>query len=423
MLRLLSALMLLLGALVAPEGTSKTCPACSSPSHCRNITCPSAQDSCLFSQMQLENGTVVENGSCVAPGQCREGISTLTYAPNSKLWVSTTCCANSCGITDPRQEPGPKANHVTCQYCSGNKSAPCDSLSVMNCTGNQTKCVTLNGTWSGAGPQILKGCATPDVCHLQVNDTLGPKKSGFRLISKPDCKPQAPPTKPGPHAAVIHTNPKATICFTCSDLHRCDPLPCPEDRNYCLRTAGIAALGDGNSVSWRNGSCVASTDCKLNNSTSALTYGLGLGFWVNTTCCQGDCQKPTQLAALPALSKYLCPTCLKSQLGSCSSSFYMQCPRGETQCVQLDLTSDEGRRNVSVRGCGTRDLCSAPAVRERLLELPALPELRGLRLSRPPACSPRRRPVPESRGPSGAARGLRLALPLLAVALGAATLC
>ncbi|XP_023560364.1 uncharacterized protein LOC111813543 [Octodon degus] len=419
MLWLLCALMFL-GALVAPEGASKTCPACSSRSHCRNITCPAAQDSCLLSQMQLENGTVVESGSCVASGQCQEGISILTYAPNSKLWVSTACCANSCSDADPRREPKPKANHVTCQYCSGNKSVPCDSLSVMKCTGNQTVCVTLSGTWSGGGPQILKGCATPDVCHLHVNDTLGPKESGFRLTSKPDCSPQDPPTK----LAVSHTSPKATICFTCSDPHHCDPLPCPEDRNYCLGIAGITALGDGNSVSWRNGSCVASTDCKRNTSISALTYGTGLGFWVNTTCCQGNCQEPTQLAALPPSSTYLCPTCLKGQPRSCSSTFYMQCPRGETKCVQLDLTSDKGGRNVSMRGCGTPDLCSsALAVTKRLQEIPGLPDFGGMRLSRRPNCSPRRRAIIESWGPSGAARRLHLALPLLVVALGAATLC
>ncbi|XP_063108303.1 uncharacterized protein LOC106026442 isoform X2 [Cavia porcellus] len=420
MLRLLSALMLL-GALVAPEGTSKTCPACFSQPHCRDITCPGAQDSCLFSRMQLENGTVVENGSCVAPGQCREAVSTLTYAPNSELWVSTACCAHSCSIRDPRQEPEPEANHVTCQYCSGNKSAPCDSLSVMNCTGTQTKCVTLNGTWSGGAPQILKGCATPDVCHLQVNDTLGPAESGFHLTSKPDCSSQASLTK----LVVTHTDPKATICFTCSDLHHCDPLPCPGDRNYCLRTAGITDFGDGNSVSWRNGSCVASEDCKRNYSVSALTYGTSLGFWVNTTCCQGNCQEPTQLA-LPALSTYLCPTCLKEQPRPCNASFYMRCPRGETQCVQLDLTSEGGGRNVSLRGCGTRDLCSTLSATKRLQELQELrdlPGLRGLRLSRQPDCRPRRRTLPESRGLSGATGVPGLALPLLALALGVAVLC
>ncbi|XP_021106607.1 CD177 antigen isoform X2 [Heterocephalus glaber] len=428
MLRLLPALVLL-GVLVTPEGTSKTCPACASPGHCRDILCPSAQDSCLLSQMQLENGTVVDSGSCVAPGRCRESITTLTYGPNSTLWVSTACCANSCSITGPPQEPGPEANHVTCQYCSGNKSAPCDSLSVMNCTGNQTKCVTLNGTWSGGNPQILKGCATPDVCHLRVNDTLGPEASGFRLTSQPGCNPS--PTQPGallegPHAAVTHTNPKPTICFTCSDLQHCDPLPCPEDRNYCLQTAGITAFGDGNSFSWRNGSCVASTDCTLSNSISGLTYGIGLGFWVNTTCCQGNCQEPTRLATLPAsrtLTKFLCPTCPKDQSGSCRSSFYLQCPRGETQCVQLDLTLDEGGQNVSMRGCGSRDLCSSRAVTEKLRTLSDLSGLRRLRLSRRPNCNPSRRAVLENQCLSSAAGGLRLALPLLAVALGAARLC
>ena len=40
---------------------------------------------------------------------------------------------------------------------------------------------------SAGGPQILKGCATPNVCHLQVNTILGPEASGFHLISKPEC--------------------------------------------------------------------------------------------------------------------------------------------------------------------------------------------------------------------------------------------
>lgn len=55
------------------------------------------------------------------------------------------------------------------------------------------------------------------------------------------------------------------------------------------------ALGEGASVAWRNGSCVASEDCKFDKSISALPYGIGFGFWVNTTCCQGNCQEPTLL--------------------------------------------------------------------------------------------------------------------------------
>nr|XP_012616719.1 uncharacterized protein LOC105869470 isoform X2 [Microcebus murinus] len=318
--------------------------------------------------MQLENGTVIENGSCVAPGECRAGVYALTYGPNSSLWVSTTCCENKCS-SPPGQDAGPKAqpNTVKCHYCSGNKSALCDSLSVMNCTGKQTACVTLNGTWSR-----------------------------------------------GPHATVTHHKDKATICFTCSDLYRCDPLPCPEDRSYCLQTAGVTALGEGSSVTWRNGYCVASTDCRVDNSISALTYGVSFGFWVNTTCCRGNCQEPIPLAAQlasPTLSNFLCPTCPGSHLGPCNSSFYMQCPSGETNCVQLDLVSEEGGRNVSVRGCGSRDLCSGRTVTHGLLELP------GHRLARPPECSSGHRAVVESQCRSGAAPGLRLALPALLAAL------
>lgn len=54
-------------------------------------------------------------------------------------------------------------------------------------------------------------------------------------------------------------------------------------------------------------------------------------------------------ATLPAsrtLSKFLCPTCADGHLGLCNSSLYMQCPSGETTCVQLDLVSEEG--NVCV---------------------------------------------------------------------------
>nr|XP_012616720.1 uncharacterized protein LOC105869470 isoform X3 [Microcebus murinus] len=279
---------------------------------------------------------------------------------------------------------------------------------------DKTACVTLNGTWSRGGPQILKGCATPEVCHLHVNSTLGPEESGFRLTAKPECSYLAPPTPPGPHATVTHHKDKATICFTCSDLYRCDPLPCPEDRSYCLQTAGVTALGEGSSVTWRNGYCVASTDCRVDNSISALTYGVSFGFWVNTTCCRGNCQEPIPLAAQlasPTLSNFLCPTCPGSHLGPCNSSFYMQCPSGETNCVQLDLVSEEGGRNVSVRGCGSRDLCSGRTVTHGLLELP------GHRLARPPECSSGHRAVVESQCRSGAAPGLRLALPALLAAL------
>lgn len=61
----------------------------------------------------------------------------------------------------------------------------------------------------------------------------------------------------------------------------------------------LPVLGASNSVSWRNGSCVASEDCTSDNSIFALTYSIGFGFWVNTTCCQGNCQDPPPPGTLP----------------------------------------------------------------------------------------------------------------------------
>ncbi|XP_049558715.1 phospholipase A2 inhibitor gamma subunit B-like [Orcinus orca] len=170
-------------------------------------------------------------------------------------------------------------------------------------------------------------------------------------------------------------------------------------------------LGASNSVSWRNGSCVASKDCTSDNSIFALTYSIGFGFRVNTTCCQGNCQEPPPLATLPAsgtLSKFLCPTCPGGHSGPCNHFFYMQCPSGETECVQMNLVSEEGGRNLSVRGCGTRDLC----------QIGGLPTLPGHRLARWPVCSTSQRAVLDSECHSGAAPGPRLALPVLMVALG-----
>ncbi|XP_029782045.1 uncharacterized protein LOC115281005 isoform X2 [Suricata suricatta] len=416
MLQLLASLALL-GALASPAGTSKMCPVCSLQGNCTEMTCPPTKDACVFGQMQLENGFLLKNGSCVAPGEFREGVYTLTYGPHSSLWVSTACCVNSrSGAT--RQEAGPETqlNGVQCPYCSGNKSASCDSLSVMNCTGDQTMCLTLNGTWNGGGPQILKGCATPNVCHLQVNTTLGPEASGFRLISQPECNYVVTPTQAGPTATRTLTTDGVTVCFSCSGLNDCDAVLCPADRNYCLQTAGIIALGEGDFRAWRRGFCVAPSDCTFSSSVSAFTYSADFGFWINSTCCQGNCQAPAPPEVLQishTLSGFLCPTCPSGHPGPCNSSFYMQCPIGETECVQLDLVPIEGSQNVTLRGCGSQNLCGVPATAtEGLLMLP------GHRLARRPRCSSRPRAVLESQCPSSAPPGLRVALAALLVAPG-----
>ena len=89
------------------------------------------------------------------------------------------------------------------------------------------------------------------------------------------------------------------------------------------------------------------------------------------------------------------------------------CSRGASHVpIPVPTLVSAGGWNLSVRGCGTRDRCQTEG-------FPALP---GHRLAGPPVCSVLQRAVLDPKCHSGAALGLRLALPVLTVALGTATL-
>lgn len=80
-------------------------------------------------------------------------------------------------------------------------------------------------------------------------------------------------------------------------------------------------------------------------------------------------------------------------------------------CVLTRVPS--GSWNVTLRGCGSRNLCGVPAATTKgLLTFP------GHRLAPRLPCSSSQRAVLQSQCPSGAPPGLRLALSLPLVALG-----
>lgn len=93
---------------------------------------------------------------------------------------------------------------------------------------------------------------------------------------------------------------------------------------------------------------------------------------------------------------------------------------GDT-CPALGLTRvlpcvSAGGQNMSVSGCGSQDLCGAPAATEGLLALS------GHRLARRPHCSTSQRAIMDSKCHSGGPPGLCLALSVMLVALGTAAL-
>ena len=66
------------------------------------------------------NGTVIKNGSCVAPGDCQKDVYSLTYGPGLSLWIRTACCEDSCSSVTPQGLlAGPWGSH-TLVGCRGN---------------------------------------------------------------------------------------------------------------------------------------------------------------------------------------------------------------------------------------------------------------------------------------------------------------
>lgn len=66
------------------------------------------------------NGTVIKNGSCVAPGDCQKDVYSLTYGPGLSLWICTACCEDNCSSVTPQGLlAGPWGSH-TLVGCRGN---------------------------------------------------------------------------------------------------------------------------------------------------------------------------------------------------------------------------------------------------------------------------------------------------------------
>lgn len=84
-----------------------------------------------------ENGTLIKNGSCVSPRECREGVYALTYGPHSSFWVITACCDNCSQVTQP-------GLLYTRMECHGNLASVSSSACLM---GARRTSVFSSGKW------------------------------------------------------------------------------------------------------------------------------------------------------------------------------------------------------------------------------------------------------------------------------------
>ena len=90
------------------------------------------------------NGTVIKNGSCVAPGDCRKDVYSLTYGPGLSLWIRTACCEDNCSSVTPQGLLArPEGSH-TLVGCHGNLALVSGSAWLM---GTRRTSVFSSGKW------------------------------------------------------------------------------------------------------------------------------------------------------------------------------------------------------------------------------------------------------------------------------------
>lgn len=82
----------------------------------------------------------------------------------------------------PEARPKAQPNGVQCHHCPRNKLGLCDSLSVMNCTGNHTVCFTLSGTWHGGKGSLQEASCLAGLHAVCTNQCGGSFARVFRLF-------------------------------------------------------------------------------------------------------------------------------------------------------------------------------------------------------------------------------------------------
>ncbi|KAM4016859.1 phospholipase A2 inhibitor and Ly6/PLAUR domain-containing protein-like isoform 1-T1 [Anomaloglossus baeobatrachus] len=156
-------------AICITTGHALSCTQCSSDS---STTCQGNSETCpagfVCRSFYFENsaGSSSLQRSCSHPRECNiKGGFTIKQV--TFMMASSCCDTDNC---DPPLPPSPPIssvpNGVTCPSCTTTGSTSCQSSEVIKCTGDQNRCVLL--TQEGNTGSIYRGCATKEVCDLQV---------------------------------------------------------------------------------------------------------------------------------------------------------------------------------------------------------------------------------------------------------------
>ncbi|XP_034360940.1 protein RoBo-1-like [Arvicanthis niloticus] len=132
-----------------------------------------------FSQTQelkmpeLSRSQTLHEKGC-SPDECTELAFSATLGDQRTFRYDHRCCAaDTCNQTDTQSSQVPaEANGVQCLACYMEAGIQC-TPTLLNCTGSETKCVSVIGTDAGINspPSIVMigvGCATESACNLNM---------------------------------------------------------------------------------------------------------------------------------------------------------------------------------------------------------------------------------------------------------------
>ncbi|XP_053308248.1 phospholipase A2 inhibitor gamma subunit B-like [Spea bombifrons] len=141
---------------------------CSGPS----IVCHPSQNACASSYTVIMIGGMEINKQflrhCESRAACDKHGS--ISVPDGRIKKITNCCfSDNCTPPSPVFPPDKKnKNGVRCPSCYAPNNRTCTSEYIMECLGDENRCITKVDTFSGAirSTVAMRGCASKEVCEI-----------------------------------------------------------------------------------------------------------------------------------------------------------------------------------------------------------------------------------------------------------------
>ncbi|CAH2318617.1 Hypothetical predicted protein [Pelobates cultripes] len=163
-----------------PAGSVLECTSCfvSGATSCKgsSVFCPQGYVcASIFTKTATKDGETVNLiRSCQPVRKCSQ-YGTMSYSGAKISFLSKCCANNNCTPSIPTW---PNSNSTvkrrTCPSCSSNNSS-CTYSNEIQCTGNETICVSRNLQTSGAmsEEEAIRGCGTTSLCFLKSLSATG----------------------------------------------------------------------------------------------------------------------------------------------------------------------------------------------------------------------------------------------------------